>query len=87
MLQLLARPDTKVNLAALSITELLAGNLYVSLRNPGADFGRRLPRCARFLPLGEFGTFISGGAIPLISALLGIKVGAELSVIVDRFRS
>ena len=35
----------------------------------------------------KFGAFISAGAIPLISALLGIKVGAELSVIIDRFRS
>ena len=42
---------------------------------------------SRILPLGEFGTFISAGAIPLISTLLGIKVGAELSVIIDRFRS
>ena len=42
---------------------------------------------ARFLPRGEFGAFFSAGAIPLISALLGVKVGAELSVIIDRFRS
>ena len=41
---------------------------------------------SRFLPLGQFGTFLSGGAIPLVSALLGIKVGAELSVILERFR-
>ncbi len=86
MLQLLARPDTKVNLAALSITESLAGILYVSLGILGLILAGGFLD-ARFLPLGEFGTFISAGAIPLISALLGIKVGAELSVIVDRFRS
>ena len=38
-------------------------------------------------PRGQFGAFVSAGAIPVISALLGIKVGAELSVIIDRFRS
>jgi multicomponent Na+:H+ antiporter subunit B len=39
------------------------------------------------LPLGQFGAFFSAGAIPVISILLGIKVGAELSVIIDRFRN
>ena len=41
----------------------------------------------RVLPLGQFGAFFSAGAIPVISVLLGIKVGCELSVIIDRFRS
>ena len=40
----------------------------------------------RVLPLGQFGAFFSAGAIPVLSVLLGIKVGCELSVIVDRFR-
>jgi multicomponent Na+:H+ antiporter subunit B len=39
------------------------------------------------LPLGQFGTFFSAGAIPLLSVLLGVKVGCELSVILDRFRT
>jgi multicomponent Na+:H+ antiporter subunit B len=86
MLMLLTRPGSKLNAAALSVIESLAGILYVSIGVLGlilAD-GFLDPR---FLRLGEFGTFISAGAIPLISALLGIKVGAELSVILDRFRS
>ena len=41
----------------------------------------------RVLPLGKFGTFFSAGAIPLLSVLLGAKVGCELSVIIDRFRA
>jgi multicomponent Na+:H+ antiporter subunit B len=40
----------------------------------------------RIFPLGQFGAFFSAGAIPLLSALLGIKVGCELSVILERFR-
>ena len=42
---------------------------------------------SHILPKGQFGTLFSAGAIPLISTLLGIKVGAELSVIIDRFRN
>ena len=72
--------------ALLSVTESLAGVLYVSLGILGLVFAGGFLD-PRFLPLGEFGAFISAGAIPLISALLGIKVGAELSVIIDRFRS
>ena len=41
----------------------------------------------RILPLGQFGAFFSAGAIPLLSVLLGIKVGCELSVILERFRA
>ena len=37
----------------------------------------------RFLPLGEFGTIISAGAIPLIYIIIGLKVGTELSVVLE----
>jgi multicomponent Na+:H+ antiporter subunit B len=86
MLMLLARPRAKLNAAALSIIESLAGLFYVSTGILGLILAGGFLD-PRFLPLGEFGAFISAGAIPLISALLGIKVGAELSVIIDRFRS
>lgn len=36
----------------------------------------------RILPLGDFGTLFSAGAIPIIYSLIGLKVGAELSNIV-----
>lgn len=86
VLQLLAHPNSKVSLALLSITELLAGIIYVMLGILGLVLAGGFLD-PRFLPLGEFGAFVSAGAVPLISALLGIKVAAELSVIVDRFRS
>jgi multicomponent Na+:H+ antiporter subunit B len=41
----------------------------------------------RILPLGEFGTLFSAGAIPIIYSLVGLKVGAELSGILDNLRS
>lgn len=86
MLMLLARPGMTLNLALLSVIESFAGVFYVLLGIMGLVLAGGFLD-PRFLPKGEFGAFISAGAIPLISALLGIKVGAELSVIIDRFRN
>ena len=36
--------------------------------------------------LAGSGALFSAGAIPIMSVLLGVKVGCELSVIIDRFR-
>lgn len=86
MLLMLAYPKTRLHHGFLSITESLAGVLYVSIGILGIVFAGGFLD-SRFLPRGEFGTLISAGAIPVVSALLGIKVGAELSVIIDRFRN
>ncbi|WP_269930976.1 hydrogen gas-evolving membrane-bound hydrogenase subunit E [Aminobacter sp. HY435] len=86
MLLMLALPATRLNHGFLSVTESLAGVVYVSIGILGLVFAAGFLD-SHILPLGDFGTLISAGAIPVISALLGIKVGAELSVIIDRFRS
>lgn len=86
MLMLVARPHSRLNTALLSIVESTAGVLYVCLGIAGLVLAGGFLDPG-FLPKGEFGAFISAGAIPFISALLGVKVGAELSVIIDRFRS
>lgn len=86
MLLMLADPSGPIHHGFLSVTESLAGVLYVSIGIFGMVFAGGFLD-SRILPLGEFGAFFSAGAIPLISALLGIKVGAELSVVIDRFRS
>lgn len=86
MLMLLSRPGATLNVAALSILESTAGVIYVCIGILGLVFAGGFLD-ARFLPRGQFGAFFSAGAIPLISALLGVKVGAELSVVIDRFRS
>ncbi|WP_159948856.1 hydrogen gas-evolving membrane-bound hydrogenase subunit E [Rhizobium sp. 18065] len=86
MLLMLAYPRGRINLDVLSITESLAGVVYVTIGILGIVFAGGFLD-STILPRGEFGAFISAGAIPIISALLGIKVGAELSVIIDRFRS
>lgn len=85
MLLMLASPATQLHHGFLSMTESLAGVLYVSIGILGIVFADGFLD-SHILPLGTFGTLLSAGAIPLISALLGIKVGAELSVVIDRFR-
>jgi multicomponent Na+:H+ antiporter subunit B len=86
LLLLLAKPDYRIKLAHLSVMESLAGLLIVLLGVAGIIFaGGFLDN--RVLPLGKFGAFFSAGAIPILSVLLGVKVGCELSVIVERFRA
>lgn len=86
MLMMLAYPTGPLHHGFLSITETLAGVFYVSIGILGMVFAGGFLD-SHILPRGDFGTLFSAGAIPLISMLLGIKVGAELSVIIDRFRS
>ena len=85
MLLLLANPEYLVDHDFLGVTESLAGVLYVLAGIAGLIFAGGFLD-SRMLPLGQFGAFFSAGAIPIISVLLGVKVGCELSVIIDRFR-
>ena len=86
LLLLLARPDYRIKLAHLSVMESLAGLFIVLVGIAGIILaGGFLDN--RVLPLGEFGAFFSAGAIPVLSVLLGVKVGSELSVIIERFRA
>jgi multicomponent Na+:H+ antiporter subunit B len=85
LLTLLAFPQYQPNLEFLSITESVAGALFVLAGIAGLIVaGGFLDN--RILPLGQFGAFFSAGAIPVLSVLLGVKVGCELSVILDSFR-
>jgi multicomponent Na+:H+ antiporter subunit B len=86
LLSLLARPDYRVKLAHLSVMESLAGLLIVLVGIAGLILaGGFLDN--RVLPLGDFGAFFSAGVIPVLSVLIGVKVGCELSVIIERFRA
>ena len=85
LLTLLAFPQYQPNLEFLSITRSIAGALFVLAGIAGLIVaGGFLDN--RILPLGQFGAFFSAGAIPLLSVCLGIKVGCELSVILEQFR-
>jgi multicomponent Na+:H+ antiporter subunit B len=86
MLLMIAFPRASISHAMLSTIESLDGVFYVCAGMLGLILAGGFLD-TRFLPLGQFGAVFSAGAIPLISILLGIKVGAELSVIIDRFRA
>jgi multicomponent Na+:H+ antiporter subunit B len=86
ILLLLADPRQRFEQQFLSNTESAAGVLFVLVGVAGLIFASGFLD-NRVLPLGQFGAFFSAGAIPLLSVLLGAKVGCELSVIIDRFRA
>jgi len=85
LLLVLASPRYRVDLEFFSMTESAAGVFFVLVGIAGLIFAGGFLD-SRLLPLGQFGAFISAGAIPVLSVLLGVKVGCELSVIIDRFR-
>ncbi len=78
---LLTSESVSFNKTLMSVLEGLAGLSFiglglVGLLGPGNSF------LQNFLPLGSFNTVFSAGIIPLIYAVVGIKVGAELSSVV-----
>lgn len=83
---MIARVTSAINVKAFSAGESGVGGLFIAVGILGLVFGGGFLD-PRFLPTGELGHFVSGGAIPLVSLLLGIKVAAELSVVLERFRS
>ena len=70
----------------LTFLESLSGATYVILGMLGLVFAAGFLD-ARLLPAGEFGRLLSAGAIPVIYSLIGLKVGAELTGILERMRS
>jgi multicomponent Na+:H+ antiporter subunit B len=85
LLLLFADSDRKMGHTVLQIAEALSGAAYVAVGLLGLWFAAGFLD-PRFLPAGEFGQLFSAGAIPVIYSLIGIKVGAELTGIVDSMR-
>ena len=80
LLMLLAEPVRGFSHRLISMIESTSGFLYVVIGVLGMVLaGGFLDN--RILPLGDFGAMLSAGAIPLIYALVGLKVGAEFSSI------
>lgn len=69
----------------LNFVESISGTVYLALGIAGLLLaGGFLDN--RFLPLGNFGSLLSAGAIPLIYSFIGLKVGSELVGILDKLR-
>ena len=85
MFMLLALPESHISRLMIAITESLSGFSYVVIGVLGVIFaGGFLDN--RFMDLGTYGELFSAGAIPLIYTFVGLKVGFELSAVLDRFR-
>ena len=85
MFLLLALPESHISRLMIAITESLSGFSYVVVGVLGVVMaGGFLDN--RIMGLGTFGSLFSAGAIPIIYVFVGIKVGFELSAVLDRFR-
>lgn len=86
MLLLLTMPTQRLNHFALGLTESVSGFGYVLIGILGILLaGGFLDN--RVIGLGTFGSLFSAGAIPVIYVLIGLKVGSELSNILDKLRN
>ncbi|MFF0433847.1 MnhB domain-containing protein [Streptomyces sp. NPDC004327] len=69
--------------AVLEVTEAVAAGAFVALGLVG------LARAAAFLenvlPLGTFGSLLSGGLVPVLNAAVGVEVGSALVVLLAGF--
>ena len=85
MFLLLALPQSHISRLLVALTESLSGFSYVVIGVLGVLMaGGFLDN--RIMGLGTYGALFSAGAIPLIYTLVGLKVGFELSAVLDRFR-
>ena len=85
LLLILADVNIKFNHSILHLVESFSGAFYVMI----GLFGLLLIGMNSFLdpailPLGKFGNLLSAGAIPIIYSLVGLKVGSELTTILDK---
>jgi multicomponent Na+:H+ antiporter subunit B len=86
VLSVLADPNKKAGHRALSVIESLSGLTYVLLGAAGAILAVNGFLDNRLLPLGEYGSLLSAGLIPVIYSVVGLKVGSELSSVVISFK-
>lgn len=85
MFLLLALPESHISRLMIAIIESLSGFSYVIVGVLGVIMaGGFLDN--RIMGLGSYGSLFSAGAIPLIYVFVGLKVGFELSAVLDRFR-
>jgi len=84
-LMIMANPNININHNVIHWVESISGVSFVIIGILGMVLaGGFLDN--RILGLGEFGTFFSAGAIPIIYSLVGLKVGAELSNILNMYQ-
>ncbi len=84
-LMIMANPNIKLNYHVIHWVESVSGVVFVVVGILGLVFaGGFLDN--KILGLGEFGTLFSAGAIPIIYSFVGLKVGAEISNILNKYQ-
>ena len=83
LLLYLSDDEFRVKLQGMKAAEGTAGSLYVIIGLLGIVFAGYFLQ--NFLPTGTVGDVISAGVIPVVYILIGLKVGSELSSVVDAF--
>lgn len=83
LLLYLSDEEFRIKVKATKATEGTAGSLYVIIGLLGIVLGGYFLQ--NFLPTGTVGELISSGIIPIVYILIGLKVGSELSTLVDGF--
>jgi len=88
LLMVMANVKFKFSHVLMHISESLSGFGYVLLGVLGVVLiGVNSFLDPRYLPSGEYLRLFSAGAVPLIYSFIGLKVGTELSSIIDSMRS
>jgi multicomponent Na+:H+ antiporter subunit B len=84
-LAIMANPNRNINQQIIHWVEGISGVVFVLLGVLGVLLaGGFLDN--KLLPLGEFGTLLSAGIIPIIYSFVGLKVGAEISNILNKYQ-
>lgn len=84
LLIILSDPDFHMSHGLIHFTESLSGVFYVLLGLLGLILlGVNSFLDPRWLPFGGWGKLVSAGAVPLIYSFIGLKVGSELSSVLD----
>ncbi len=85
LLLLLSDVNMKFNHTILQVVESFSGAFYVVIGIIGLVLTVGFLN-SKIIPLGEYGTLFSAGTIPIIYSLIGLKVGSELTNILDTMR-
>jgi len=83
LLLYLADDRFRAKIKGFKILEGVAGSLYVIIGLLGLLLATYFLQ--NFLPSGTLGDLLSAGIIPIIYILIGLKVGSEISGIIDNF--
>jgi len=87
-LMIMANPNIQINQTVIHWVESVSGVSFVLIGILGIVLAGGFLDNKIFgeNSLGEFGTLFSAGAIPIIYSLVGLKVGAEISNILNKYQ-